>query len=111
MGIEINRVISVALCFRLSPWLLLLVLCGGAKYGQISYDMGFLDRCESFCGSGSRRSGKCSPEQWWGAVILGLAEIHVYCFSAHVFSEYRDGIVFAIFDFSFARQTFWYYGS
>lgn len=53
------------------------------------------DRCESFCGSGSRRSGKCSRSNG-GGVILGLAEILSTAFLPTYFSEYRDGIVFAI---------------
>ena len=66
----------------------------GAKYGQISYDMGFLTGVKAFVAV-VVGGGKCSRSNG-GGVILGLAEILSTAFLPTYFSEYRDGIVFAI---------------
>ena len=94
MGIEINRVISVA--FVLGSALAAFTgFMWGAKYGQISYDMGFLTGVKAFVAVVIGGVGSI-PGAMVGGFVLGLAEILSTAFLPTSFSEYRDGMVFAI---------------
>ncbi|MCX6090139.1 MAG: branched-chain amino acid ABC transporter permease [Candidatus Atribacteria bacterium] len=94
MGIEINRVILVAFAIG-SALAALTGFMWGAKYGQISYDMGFLTGVKAFVAVVVGGVGSI-PGAMLGGFILGLAEILAVAFLPTTFAEYRDGIVFAI---------------
>ncbi|MEI6157398.1 MAG: branched-chain amino acid ABC transporter permease [Atribacterota bacterium] len=94
MGIEINRVILVAFAIG-SALAALTGFMWGAKYGQISYDMGFLTGVKAFVAVVVGGVGSI-PGAMLGGFILGLAEILAVAFLPTTFAVYRDGIVFAI---------------
>ncbi len=94
MGIEVNRVIS--LTFVLGSAIAAFTgFLWGAKYGQISYDMGFLTGVKAFVAVVVGGVGSI-PGAMLGGFVLGLAEILSIAFLPTRFAEYRDGIVFAI---------------
>lgn len=94
MGIEVNRVISTAFVIG-SAIAAFTGFLWGAKYGQISYDMGFLIGVKSFVAVVVGGVGSI-PGAMLGGFVLGLAEILSIAFLPTRFAEYRDGIVFAI---------------
>ncbi|MEN3202326.1 MAG: branched-chain amino acid ABC transporter permease [Atribacterota bacterium] len=94
MGIEVNRVISVAFVLG-SAIAAFTGFLWGAKYGQISYDMGFLTGVKAFVAVVVGGVGSV-PGAMLGGFVLGLAEILSIAFLPTRFAEYRDGIVFAI---------------
>jgi len=94
MGIEVNRVISVAFVLG-SAIAAFTGFLWGAKYGQISYDMGFLTGVKAFVAVVVGGVGSI-PGAMLGGFVLGLAEILSIAFLPTRFAEYRDGIVFAI---------------
>ncbi|MGQ9747496.1 MAG: branched-chain amino acid ABC transporter permease [Candidatus Caldatribacteriaceae bacterium] len=94
MGIEVNRVISLA--FLLGSAIAAFTgFLWGAKYGQISYDMGFLTGVKAFVAVVVGGVGSI-PGAMVGGFVLGLAEILSIAFLPTRFGEYRDGIVFGI---------------
>ncbi|MBC7218174.1 MAG: branched-chain amino acid ABC transporter permease [Candidatus Caldatribacterium sp.] len=94
MGIEVNRVISVAFILG-SAIAAFTGFLWGAKYGQISYDMGFLTGVKAFVAVVVGGVGSI-PGAMLGGFVLGLAEVLSIAFLPTRFAEYRDGIVFAI---------------
>lgn len=94
MGIEVNRTISLAFIIG-SAIAAFTGFLWGAKYGQISYDMGFLTGVKAFVAVVVGGVGSV-PGAMLGGFILGLAEILSIAFLPTYFAEYRDGIVFAI---------------
>ncbi|BER92374.1 MAG: branched-chain amino acid transport system permease protein [Candidatus Atribacteria bacterium] len=94
MGIEINKVISIAFLIG-SAIAAFTGFMWGAKYGQISYDMGFLTGVKAFVAVVVGGVGSI-PGAMLGGFILGLAEILSIAFLPTTFAEYRDAIVFAI---------------
>lgn len=94
MGIEVNRVISVAFVLG-SAIAAFTGFLWGAKYGQISYDMGFLTGVKAFVAVVVGGVGSV-PGAMLGGFVLGLAEVLSIAFLPTRFAEYRDGIVFAI---------------
>ena len=94
MGIEINKVISVAFVLG-SAIAAFTGFFWGAKYGQISYDMGFLTGVKAFVAVVVGGVGSI-PGAMLGGFVLGVAEILSVALLPTRFAEYRDGIVFAI---------------
>ncbi|NLJ39726.1 MAG: branched-chain amino acid ABC transporter permease [Candidatus Atribacteria bacterium] len=94
MGIEINKVISVAFILG-SAIAAFTGFFWGAKYGQISYDMGFLTGVKAFVAVVVGGVGSI-PGAMLGGFVLGVAEILSVALLPTRFAEYRDGIVFAI---------------
>ncbi|MBP8933271.1 MAG: branched-chain amino acid ABC transporter permease [Candidatus Atribacteria bacterium] len=94
MGIEINKVISVAFILG-SAIAAFTGFFWGAKYGQISYDMGFLTGVKAFVAVVVGGVGSV-PGAMLGGFVLGVAEILSVALLPTRFAEYRDGIVFAI---------------
>lgn len=94
MGIEINKVISVAFILG-SAIAAFTGFLWGAKYGQISYDMGFLTGVKAFVAVVVGGVGSI-PGAMLGGFVLGVAEILSVALLPTRFAEYRDGIVFAI---------------
>jgi|YNPBryulayer2012_1023412.scaffolds.fasta_scaffold05544_2 branched-chain amino acid transport system permease protein len=94
MGIEVNRVISLAFVLG-SAIAAFTGFLWGAKYGQISYDMGFLTGVKAFVAVVVGGVGSI-PGAMVGGFVLGLAEILSTAFLPTRFAEYRDGIVFGI---------------
>lgn len=97
MGIEVNRVISLAFILG-SAIAAFTGFLWGAKYGQISYDMGFLTGVKAFVAVVVGGVGSI-PGAMVGGFVLGLAEILSIAFLPTRFGEYRDGIVFGILIF------------
>ena len=97
MGIEINKVITVAFILG-SAIAAFTGFLWGAKYGQISYDMGFLTGVKAFVAVVVGGVGSI-PGAMLGGFLLGLAEILPLALLPTSFAEYRDGIVFAILIF------------
>ena len=94
MGIEINKVITVAFVLG-SAIAAFTGFLWGAKYGQISYDMGFLTGVKAFVAVVVGGVGSI-PGAMLGGFLLGLAEILPLALLPTSFAEYRDGIVFTI---------------
>ena len=94
MGINIDRVILIA-------FVLGMVIAGitgfmwGAKYGSISYNMGFLIGVKAFIAIVIGGRGSVTGSLI-GGYILGILEILSIALLPPGFSPYRDGIVFTI---------------
>jgi branched-chain amino acid transport system permease protein len=94
VGINIGRVIS----FSFSIASAIAAITGfmlGAKYGQISYNMGFMAGVKAFVAIVIGGVGSI-PGAMLGGFILGILEMFSVAFLPPGYAAYRDGIVFFI---------------
>jgi branched-chain amino acid transport system permease protein len=94
VGINVDRVIAIAFVLG-SAIASITGFMWGAKYGQISYDMGFMAGVKAFVAIVVGGVGSI-PGAMLGGFILGMVEILSIGFLPAGFAAYRDGIVFAI---------------
>lgn len=94
VGINVDRVIAIAFILG-SAIASITGFMWGAKYGQISYDMGFMAGVKAFVAIVVGGVGSI-PGAMLGGFILGMVEILSIGFLPPGFAAYRDGIVFAI---------------
>lgn len=94
VGIDINRVISLAFVLASAIAAITGFMWGG-KYGQISYDMGFMAGVKAFVAVVIGGIGSI-PGAMVGGYVLGIAETFSVALLPPGYGEYRDGIVFAI---------------
>ncbi len=94
VGISVDQVVVLAFVFGAA----VAAITGfmwGAKYGQISYDMGFMAGVKAFVAVVIGGIGSI-PGAVLGGFLLGLLETLSVGFLPTGFSEYRDAIVFLL---------------
>jgi branched-chain amino acid transport system permease protein len=94
MGINIDRVVATAFVLG-SAVAAVTGFMWGAKYGQISYGMGFLPGVKAFVACVVGGIGSIGGAMI-GGYIVGIAEILSIGLLPPGYAPYRDGIVFAI---------------
>jgi len=94
VGINVDRVIAIAFILG-SAIASITGFMWGAKYGQISYDMGFMAGVKAFVAIVVGGVGSI-PGAMLGGFILGMVETLSIGFLPPGFAAYRDGIVFVI---------------
>jgi branched-chain amino acid transport system permease protein len=94
MGINIERVIATAFVLG-SAVAAVTGFMWGAKYGQISYGMGFLPGVKAFVACVVGGVGSIGGAMI-GGYVVGIAEILSIGLLPPGYAPYRDGIVFAI---------------
>lgn len=94
VGINIGRVISFSFIVA-SAIAAVTGFMWGAKYGQISYSMGFLVGVKAFVAIVIGGVGSI-PGAMFGGFILGILEMFSVAFLPPGYAGYRDGIVFFI---------------
>jgi branched-chain amino acid transport system permease protein len=94
VGINIGRVISFSFIIA-SAIAAVTGFMWGAKYGQISYSMGFLAGVKAFVAIVIGGVGSI-PGAMFGGFILGILEMFSVAFLPPGYAGYRDGIVFFI---------------
>ena len=94
VGINIGRVISFSFIVA-SAIAAVTGFMWGAKYGQISYSMGFLAGVKAFVAIVIGGVGSI-PGAMFGGFILGILEMFSVAFLPPGYAGYRDGIVFFI---------------
>ena len=94
VGINVDRVIAVAFILG-SAIAAATGFMWGAKYGQISYDMGFIAGIKAFVAVVIGGVGSI-PGAMIGGLLLGIIEILSIALLPPGFAAYRDGIVFVI---------------
>jgi branched-chain amino acid transport system permease protein len=94
MGINIDRVIATAFVLG-SAIAAVTGFMWGAKYGQISYGMGFLPGVKAFVACVVGGVGSIGGAMI-GGYVVGIAEILSIGLLPPGYAPYRDGIVFAI---------------
>jgi branched-chain amino acid transport system permease protein len=94
MGINTNKVIVTAFVLG-SAIATITGFMWGAKYGQISYDMGFMAGVKAFVATVIGGVGSI-PGAMVGGFLLGFAEILLVGALPAGFAEYRDAFVFTI---------------
>jgi branched-chain amino acid transport system permease protein len=94
VGINTNRIISMAFIVA-SAIAALTGFMWGAKYGQISYDMGFLAGVNAFVAIVIGGVGSI-PGAMVGGFVLGMLSVFSVAFLPPGFAAFRDGIVFFI---------------
>lgn len=94
VGINVNRIIVAA--FMIGSALAAITgFMWGAKYSQISYDMGFLTGVKAFIAVVIGGIGSI-PGAMIGGLLLGLLETLAVGFLPTAFVEYRDAFVFTL---------------
>ena len=94
VGINIGRVISFSFIVA-SAIAAVTGFMWGAKYGQISYSMGFMSGVKAFVAIVIGGVGSI-PGAMFGGFILGILEMFSVAFLPPGYAGYRDGIVFFI---------------
>ncbi|KPJ84855.1 MAG: ABC transporter permease [Spirochaetes bacterium DG_61] len=94
VGININRIINLAFIIA-SAIAAITGFMWGAKYGQISYDMGFMAGVKAFVAIVIGGVGSI-PGAMLGGMILGMLEMFSVAFLPPGYAGYRDGIVFFV---------------
>ncbi|HUT65716.1 MAG TPA: branched-chain amino acid ABC transporter permease [Spirochaetota bacterium] len=94
VGINIGRVISISFIIA-SAIAGITGFMWGAKYGQISYNMGFMAGVKAFVAIVIGGVGSI-PGAMLGGFILGILEMFSVAFLPPGYAAYRDGIVFFI---------------
>ncbi|MCD6540478.1 branched-chain amino acid ABC transporter permease [Candidatus Bipolaricaulota bacterium] len=94
VGINVNQVVAVAFVLG-SAVAAITGFMWGAKYGQISYDMGFMAGVKAFVAIVIGGIGSI-PGAMIGGFVLGLVETLAVGFLPPGFAEYRDAIVFVL---------------
>lgn len=94
VGIDINRVIALAFVLASAIAAITGFMWGG-KYGQISYDMGFLAGVKAFVAVVIGGIGSI-PGAMLGGYVLGVTETLSIALLPPGYAEFRDGIVFVI---------------
>jgi len=94
VGINIGRVISFSF-IAASAIAAVTGFMWGAKYGQISYSMGFMSGVKAFVAIVIGGVGSI-PGAMFGGFILGILEMFSVAFLPPGYAGYRDGIVFFI---------------
>jgi len=97
VGINISRVISISFIIA-SAIAAITGFMWGAKYGQISYNMGFMAGVKAFVAIVIGGVGSI-PGAMIGGFILGILEMFSVAFLPPGYAAYRDGIVFFILIF------------
>jgi len=94
VGINVNRIINLAFIIA-SAIAAITGFMWGSKYGQISYDMGFMAGVKAFVAIVIGGVGSI-PGAMLGGLILGMLEMFSVAFLPPGYAGYRDGIVFFI---------------
>lgn len=94
VGINISRVISISFIIA-SAIAAITGFMWGAKYGQISYNMGFMAGVKAFVAIVIGGVGSI-PGAMLGGFMLGILEMFSVAFLPPGYAAYRDGIVFFI---------------
>ncbi len=94
IGIDVDKVIATVFILG-SAIAAVTGFMWGAKYGQISYDMGFLAGVKAFIAVVIGGIGSITGAMI-GGLLLGIIEIMSIALLPPGFAAYRDGIVFAI---------------
>lgn len=94
VGIGVNQVVVMAFVIG-SAVAAITGFMWGAKYGQISYDMGFMAGVKAFVAIVIGGIGSI-PGAMIGGFVLGLVETLAVGFLPPGFAEYRDAIVFTL---------------
>ncbi|MGQ9617103.1 MAG: branched-chain amino acid ABC transporter permease [Spirochaetota bacterium] len=94
VGINIARVINLSFIIA-SAIAAITGFMWGAKYGQISYNMGFMAGVKAFVAIVIGGVGSISGAMF-GGFILGILEMFSVAFLPPGYAGYRDGIVFFI---------------
>ena len=94
VGININSIINLAFIIA-SAIAAITGFMWGAKYGQISYDMGFMAGVKAFVAIVIGGVGSI-PGAMLGGMILGMLEMFSVAFLPPGYAGYRDGIVFFV---------------
>lgn len=94
VGINVNQVVAVAFVLG-SAVAAITGFMWGAKYGQISYGMGFMAGVKAFVAIVIGGIGSI-PGAMVGGFLLGLVETLAVGFLPPGFAEYRDAIVFTL---------------
>jgi len=94
VGINVNMVIRIAFIIA-SGIAAVTGFMWGAKYGQISYSMGFMAGVKAFVAIVIGGVGSI-PGAMVGGFILGMLEMFSVAFLPPGYAGYRDGIVFFI---------------
>jgi len=94
VGINIARVINFSFIIA-SAIAAITGFMWGAKYGQISYNMGFMVGVKAFVAIVIGGVGSI-PGAMFGGFILGILEMFSVAFLPPGYAGYRDGIVFFI---------------
>jgi len=94
VGINISRVISISFIIA-SAIAAITGFMWGAKYGQISYNMGFMAGVKAFVAIVIGGVGSI-PGAMIGGFVLGILEMFSVAFLPPGYAAYRDGIVFFI---------------
>lgn len=94
VGINVDQIVIIAFIIG-SAIAAITGFMWGAKYGQISYDMGFMAGVKAFIAVVIGGIGSV-PGAMIGGILLGLLESLFVGFFPTGFAEYRDAFVFAI---------------
>jgi branched-chain amino acid transport system permease protein len=94
VGINVARVINFSFIVA-SAIAAITGFMWGAKYGQISYSMGFMAGVKAFVAIVIGGVGSI-PGAMFGGFILGILEMFSVAFLPPGYAGYRDGIVFVI---------------
>jgi branched-chain amino acid transport system permease protein len=94
VGINIGRVINFSFIIA-SAIAAITGFMWGAKYGQISYNMGFMAGVKAFVAIVIGGVGSI-PGAMLGGFVLGILEMFSVAFLPPGYAGYRDGIVFLI---------------
>jgi branched-chain amino acid transport system permease protein len=94
VGINVARVINFSFVVA-SAIAAITGFMWGAKYGQISYSMGFMAGVKAFIAIVIGGVGSI-PGAMFGGFILGILEMFSVAFLPPGYAGYRDGIVFVI---------------
>jgi branched-chain amino acid transport system permease protein len=94
VGINVARVINFSFIVA-SAIAAITGFMWGAKYGQISYNMGFMAGVKAFVAIVIGGVGSI-PGAMFGGFILGILEMFSVAFLPPGYAGYRDGIVFVI---------------
>jgi branched-chain amino acid transport system permease protein len=94
VGINVARVINFSFIVA-SAIAAITGFMWGAKYGQISYSMGFMAGVKAFIAIVIGGVGSI-PGAMFGGFILGILEMFSVAFLPPGYAGYRDGIVFVI---------------